>query len=403
MLYQRKISKGEALSAKLGFQLQTTRYVLAGAQMLGVCGGMFLLWYQSVPLPTPAWGVGMLILSFIQSFHMSQALESQRHITAVGPVLRELLVSALIGGFAWSATIIWMGEYLSDEVMYALIMIMVIITVATVAATAVVREFYLVWLCSSLIPVACWLAWTADERPFNLILAAVLWGLAILMAVLSYGISRSFSQMVASELEREAMAKDMAGFSETLRAKNIQLREARKQLADLAKLDELTGLRNRRGADRAFDTEVSRAQRGGSSIAVIMVDVDHFKAYNDTYGHPAGDDVLKRIAGVLRSVTARAGELAIRMGGEEFLLLLPGANQADALVAGERIRTRIMALEIEHSASPSGSVVTVSQGVVACIPSMTTEFKQLLEAADKALYSSKEGGRNTVTLSPFRS
>ena len=71
---------------------------------------------RSVPLPTPAWGVGMLILSFIQAFHMSQALESQRHITAVGPVLRELLVSALIGGFAWSATIIWMGEYLSDEV-----------------------------------------------------------------------------------------------------------------------------------------------------------------------------------------------------------------------------------------------------------------------------------------------
>ena len=86
-----------------------------------------------------------------------------------------------------------------------------------------------------------------------------------------------------------------------------------------------------------------------------------------------------------------------------FLLLLPGANQADALVAGEKIRTRIMALEIEHSASPSGSVVTVSQGVVACITSMTTEFKQLLEAADKALYSSKEGGRNTVTLSSFRS
>jgi hypothetical protein len=135
MLYQRKISKGDALSAKLGFQLQTTRYVLAGTQMLGVCGGMFLLWYQSVPLPTPAWGIGMLILSFVQSMHMSQALEKQRHITAVGPVLRELLVSAAIGGFAWSATIIWMGEYLSNEVLYALIMIMVIINVATVAAT----------------------------------------------------------------------------------------------------------------------------------------------------------------------------------------------------------------------------------------------------------------------------
>ena len=205
-----------------------------------------------------------------------------------------------------------------------------------------------------------------------------------------------------SVLGREAMAKDLSGVSDTLRAKNLQLQEARKQLADLAKLDELTGLRNRRGADKAFELEVSRAQRSGTSLGVIMIDVDYFKAYNDTYGHPAGDDVLKQIAGVLRSVTSRAGELAIRMGGEEFLLLLPGTSQAEAMASAEKIRARITDLQIEHAASGVADVVTVSQGVVASIPSMSTEFKQLLEAADRALYASKEGGRNGVTLSAFR-
>ena len=402
MLYQRKISRGDALSAKLAFQLQNARYVMAGAQTLGVLSGMFLLWFQYSPLPIPAWGIGMLLLSFLQSIHMGYALEKQRHIQNPGGVLREIMLSSLVGGLAWAATVIWMGQQLSDDVLYALIMVMVIMTVTTVAATAVVREFYLIWICATLIPVASYLGWQHDVRPFNLTFAMILTGLAMLMALLTEGISRSFSQMVESGLEREAMAKDLSGVSDTLRAKNLQLQEARKQLADLAKLDELTGLRNRRGADKAFELEVSRAQRAGTSLGVIMIDVDYFKAYNDTYGHPAGDDVLKQIAGVLRSVTSRAGELAIRMGGEEFLLLLPGTSQAEAMASAEKIRARITDLQIEHSASGVANVVTVSQGVVASIPSMSTEFKQLLEAADQALYASKEGGRNGVTLSAFR-
>ncbi len=402
MLYQRKISRGDALSAKLAFQLQNARYVMAGAQTLGVMSCMFLLWYQYSPLPIPAWGIGMLVLSFLQSLHMGHALEKQRHIQNPGAVLREIMLSALLGGLAWSATVIWMGQQLSDDVLYGLVMVMVIITVTTVAATAVVREFYLVWLCATLIPVASFLGWEHAVRPFNFTFAMILTGLAMLMALLTEGISRSFAQMVESGLEREAMAADLAGVSDTLRAKNLQLQEARKQLADLAKLDELTGLRNRRGADKAFELEISRAQRAGAPLAVIMIDVDFFKAYNDNYGHPAGDDVLKQLAGVLRSVTSRAGELAIRMGGEEFLLLLPGTSQAEAMASAEKIRARIAELQIEHTASSVSSVVTVSQGVVACIPAMSTEFKQLLEAADQALYASKEGGRNGITLSAFR-
>ena len=181
------------------------------------------------------------------------------------------MLSALLGGLAWSATVIWMGQQLSDDVLYGLVMVMVIITVTTVAATAVVREFYLVWLCATLIPVASFLGWEHAARPFNFTFAMILTGLAMLMALLTEGITRSFAQM-ESGLEREAMAADRR--VSLPYAQEPAIAGSRKQLADLAKLDELTGLRNRRGADKAFELEISRAQRAGAPLAVIMIDVD---------------------------------------------------------------------------------------------------------------------------------
>ena len=402
MLYQRKISKTDSLAAKLAFQLQTARFAGIGSQVLAVGAVAALLWYQNLPIELPLWCAAMLLLAAGQFLHMVWALAKQRYLAAPMTVVRQLSISALLGGAAWSASVVVFGQYVSDDLLLALIMVLIVGSVAPIVVTSVIGEFYLVWVCSALIPTACWFAWHYDVRPFNPLLAGLLTGLAVLLSGLSFGSSRSFGQMLDSSLEREAMAKDLSELSDSLRAKNGQLQEARKQLADLAKLDELTGLRNRRGADQVFEMEISRAQRQGAPLGVIMVDVDHFKAYNDTYGHPAGDVVLKQIAAVLRSVTSRAGELAIRVGGEEFLLLLPGSNQSDAMITAEKTRKRIMELNLEHKASSSGNVVTVSQGVVACVPAMATTFAELHSAADQALYASKEGGRNGITLSPFR-
>jgi diguanylate cyclase (GGDEF)-like protein len=132
-----------------------------------------------------------------------------------------------------------------------------------------------------------------------------------------------------------------------------------------------------------------------------MLDVDYFKLYNDTYGHPAGDSVLQKVAEVLLSVTARAGELAVRMGGEEFMLILPGATQRDVMNIAEVIQKRLADAAIEHRTSPIASILTVSQGVVSCVPQLHSEAADMIEAADKALYSSKNSGRNRATLSPY--
>lgn len=401
MLYQRKISSSDLLSAKLGLQLQHARYALVGAQAVGVAAIVALTWFQVTDIFLLTWAAAMFVFLLVHSTRMSAALDNEDYIKHRYSVYAELLVSAVLTGGAWSASVFWLDSLLSDEVFYLLILLVTIISVVTIAVTSVVREVYLILLFSTLIPIASWLGWHFDVRPFNLIMSAVLTALALLMGLVSGWMSRSFGDMVESGMEREAMTRDFAELSESLRLRNLQLQEARKQLADIATIDELTGLRNRRGANQVFDTEISRAKRAGISLGLVMIDVDHFKLYNDTYGHPSGDVVLQRVAEVMLSVTSRAGEMAVRMGGEEFLLILPGSTQGDAMGTAEAIRERINALAIPHASSLTAKHVTVSQGVVACVPRLHTEIKDLIDAADKALYASKDAGRNRITLSPF--
>jgi len=401
MLYQRKISSAELLSAKLELQLHHARFALVGAQAVGVAAIVALAWYQLSQVELLLWAVGMFIVQLVNSMRMSSALERESYSSQRYSLYAELLINALLTGMTWCASVYWMSSSLSDEVFYLVLVVVTIISVVTVAVTCVVREIYLMLLFSTLIPIAAWLGWHFDARPFNLVMAAVLTALALLMGLVSGWMSRSFGDVVELGMEREAMTRDFAELSESLRLRNLQLQQARMQLADIATIDELTGLRNRRGANQVFDTEISRAKRSGISLAVIMIDVDHFKLYNDTYGHPAGDLVLQQVAEVLLAVTSRAGELAVRVGGEEFLLVLPGSTQGDAMSTAEAVKERILDLAIPHEASLTEKCVTVSQGVVACVPRLHTEISDLVSAADQALYASKESGRNRITLSPF--
>ena len=128
--------------------------------------------------------------------------------------------------------------------------------------------------------------------------------------------SGAFSEMVETSLERATMSKDLASLTDSLKTRNLQLQDARRQLAEQATIDEVTGLRNRRGVNIIIiKDELARMKRMQLPIAVIALDVDHFKAYNDNYGHPAGDQVLKQSANVMLEMTSRAGEFVARVGG----------------------------------------------------------------------------------------
>jgi diguanylate cyclase (GGDEF)-like protein len=171
---------------------------------------------------------------------------------------------------------------------------------------------------------------------------------------------------------------------------------ANQELAELSSLDPLTGLANRRELDACLARECARAARAGETIALLLCDVDAFKAYNDTYGHPAGDACLQRVAEVLGTIARRAGDLVARYGGEEFALVLPATDVDAAVALAEQARAATMALELMHGRSPAAEVVTISIGVAYARGDEPPDPEALLLRADAALYSAKRTGRNRV-------
>ncbi|PVZ20501.1 MULTISPECIES: diguanylate cyclase domain-containing protein [unclassified Pseudomonas] len=164
--------------------------------------------------------------------------------------------------------------------------------------------------------------------------------------------------------------------------------------------DSLTGLANRRHFDEQLMLHWRQCQRDQTPLALILVDVDHFKRYNDHYGHPAGDACLRTVALTLGQGMQRPYDLAARYGGEEFACLLPHTSASGAQHVAEQLQQLIEGLALPHEASPLASHITVSQGVAAQVPTTGSGPQQLIEAADAQLYRAKQGGRARFCLQP---
>jgi len=176
----------------------------------------------------------------------------------------------------------------------------------------------------------------------------------------------------------------------------MRLQRQRHQLQTMAHIDALTEIPNRRQFDHVFEAEWSRACRSGLPLSVAMVDVDCFKAYNDSCGHAQGDRVLQSIAGVLTASLRRPGDLAARYGGEEFVLLMPATDAAGALALLESVRSGVHARAIAHPASTAGPWLTVSIGLATLEPGAPQKAGELLALADTRLYQAKNSGRDRV-------
>jgi diguanylate cyclase (GGDEF)-like protein len=177
---------------------------------------------------------------------------------------------------------------------------------------------------------------------------------------------------------------------------HITLKHQADLLRSMSFVDGLTGVANRRQFDEALQREWRACLRTGTSLALIMIDIDYFKQFNDTYGHPAGDACLRAIAGILNGEISRSHDLIARYGGEEFVCLLPDINLAGAQIKAEQLRQVVHSLSIPHAASSTAPVVTVSVGLALFIPSSELTPEQLVAAADAELYTAKRAGRNRV-------
>ena len=182
----------------------------------------------------------------------------------------------------------------------------------------------------------------------------------------------------------------------------LMLRERTQQLLRLASVDGLTGLLNRRAFDEALTMEWRRARRNRTPLALVMIDIDFFKLYNDHYGHQAGDDCLKQVANTLRAAIERPGEVVARYGGEEFCAILPHCRADHGVALAEKMRRLVAGLDIPHVKSEISDHVTISCGVATLFGEnggqTPANEAALLHASDGALYAAKEGGRDRVEL-----
>jgi diguanylate cyclase (GGDEF)-like protein len=184
------------------------------------------------------------------------------------------------------------------------------------------------------------------------------------------------------------VTRELAGINENLREQSSQ--------------DSLTGIPNRRSFDAAFEQEWHHSTRSGKPLALILGDVDHFKRYNDTYGHQRGDQCLKAIATAMRTAGRRKVDMVARYGGEEFAMLLPDTPAVSALLVAGRVLEAVRGLRLPHDSSATSDHVTMSLGVCSTLPKDGQSPELLVKAADRALYDAKSKGRNQAVLVTFQ-
>jgi diguanylate cyclase (GGDEF)-like protein len=180
--------------------------------------------------------------------------------------------------------------------------------------------------------------------------------------------------------------------------KTADLRRVNEDLLRLSSLDSLTGLANRRVFDQTLKMECARLQRTGSAVSLLMLDIDYFKALNDSAGHQLGDEYLRLVGSELKRLAKRQIDLAARYGGEEFAMILPETGDAGAAQFAELVLLAIAGLKLPHPASPSAPFLTVSVGVATATMAFHSSPEELVAAADQALYGAKLSGRNRVNV-----
>lgn len=218
------------------------------------------------------------------------------------------------------------------------------------------------------------------------------WKIAHSGISIPYGIAHSGEIYPMTKLEERNQALER-----TIEKRTHELAEANRQLEVLSNTDGLTCVGNRRFFDKMLSQEWDRAKRSATPLSLLFLDIDHFKNFNDLYGHLAGDACLHALADAMSQVVRRAGDLIARYGGEEFVILLPNMDIHGALEIARHVHQAVLSLEIPHSNTPLG-IVSVSIGVASLLPSNQSSPVELLEKSDKALYCAKSAGRNCIEV-----
>ena len=256
-------------------------------------------------------------------------------------------------------------------------------------------------VCTGILLIECNITWFWIDRSAETFLPTLninLMASSIVCLSAVFLLERSLRKLFLQALLINIQKKDIKEAQQLFNLQKHNLEEANVNLRSLIALDALTGIANRRSLDETLQSEWLRALRNGNPISFMMMDIDHFKQYNDTYGHQAGDECLKKVGRVFKCFARRPGDLSARYGGEEFAVLLADTELIDASIVATQILQAIQTLNIPHKNSSASNIVTVSVGLAVMVPQPHLEPSQLVASADRALYCAKNGGRNRVAV-----
>ncbi|MEM9056119.1 MAG: GGDEF domain-containing protein [Pseudomonadota bacterium] len=386
----------------------------------GFCVFVMLVtfWGNAERLWLLAWAaVGALLMAI-------RAVQSARFATLRDKPLdlaywrRRLEEALLANGCFWGVGCAWFTLIASPYQLPVIVLIVGGLQTGSVLTTSyLLRVFALFSLPLMLLPLAAFIVLGATQDASLFATAALLavWCTFIMMAARGFG--AQYRRSIARSLKNLDLAQSLTErndenekLNRTLGARIAELSHTQKQLVQekeradglvaqlrtLSATDGLTGLGNRRSFDEHLASEWRRAERSLESLSLLLIDVDHFKAYNDHYGHQRGDRTLVEVARVLTRTTRREGDWAARYGGEEFAVILANTDFESAKARAEFVREAVAALAIEHGASPTATVVTLSVGVASIVPTKALEPETLIKVADAALYDAKRQGRNRI-------
>ena len=359
------------------------------------------------------WLVMFLLISIMRLFAITLYKGSQSKIEQSKYWLYTFICGIVISGSLWGVFFLYLVGFLATEHTSFILFFMVGLVSAAVATYATSLLAFIVTALTMVGPVIIYLILDTDS--FNNYMGYMLSVLLLYLTIIARQLNRTLETFLVhefniSKLEREKQYAAMLNREleeEILKRINTEgkLKEEINKAEDLAdKLvtisskDGLTGINNRRKFDEYLENEWNRSARTETPLSLIMCDIDFYKAYNDTYGHLAGDDSLKKVAGVLEHYARRAGDLAARYGGEEFVVILPDTDSDKAVHIAGQIRTAVEDLRILHKSSQTSDHLTISLGVATIIPLRDQKPGTLINLADEALYKAKKSGRNNVVV-----
>jgi diguanylate cyclase (GGDEF)-like protein len=294
-------------------------------------------------------------------------------------------VTTSLSGIAWGLC----GYFVLKASPLAMVVTITAIQAMTMGGALTLGAFlpaFLAFALPAILPLICVLAYGGGTSNYVLALYSVIFTLLVI------GIAKRLNNTLRQVWQLTFEKEDLV----------IEVSKAHDLQAKLANTDGLTGISNRRRFDEVLEKEYGRLSRSDTPLSMLLLDVDHFKAFNDTYGHVAGDECLKRIAKLVENRLNRSSDLAARYGGEEFAGILPDTDSTGAIQLAELIRSEVESLQIPHKTSSTTDHVTVSLGVVTLTSPGCRTSTDMVASADKCLYRAKSDGRNRVASVDLR-